>query len=442
MKNLLTTLLLLAGVSAFGQGTAIRSQNGFGTNTSFYGTVTNATINQMGSSVLGSLWTLLDTNGLNRIAIVSTNMTFRDTNNIQLRISPNGVEAVTVGFVGDGSGLTNLVFGEMWVLDSGVYFLDSSQDLIRLDSGGLSVSFIGTIVNSTDVFIYGNGANVLSSDFTTAIGEGAIIDTSPESIAIGQLTAITNATRAIVIGRAATTLSGHTILIGGASQIDANSDSSIAIGRGSSIGELSNDAIAIGHDANIGTNAYESIAIGSSAMVADNADGAVAIGRFAVAGNTNDFVLGDSSHRVSTPGTFAGNGGGLTNLVGATNFSSSVTYNFNGKTTFNAVSYNTNAWAGPTNPIVLTTNYQFFVASTDCEITGVSGQLADQNTWATLTVSNSTASPITVRSTATGFRPQGAATSSAMVIGAGKEGYLSYHSRGVLSTNFVTTSQQ
>ena len=236
MKNLLTTLLLLVGLSAFGQGTAIRSQNGFGTNTSFYGTTTNATINQMGSSVLGSLWTLLDTNGLNRIAIVSTNMTFRDTNNIQLRISPNGVEAVTAGFVGNGAGLTN--------------------------------------------------------------------------------------------------------------------------------------------------------------------------------------------------------------LVGATNFSSSVTYNFNGKTTFNAVSYNTNAWAGPTNPIVLTTNYQFFVASTDCEITGVSGQLADQNTWATLTISNSTASPITVRSTATGFRPQGSATSSAMVIGAGKEGYLSYHSRGVLSTNFVTTSQQ
>lgn len=159
--------------------------------------------------------------------------------------------------------------------------------------------------------------------------------------------------------------------------------------------------------------------------------------------DTNTVQLRISPVGVEAQGAgFVGNGAGLTNLTGATNFNSSVTYNFNGKTTFNAVSYNTNAWAGPTNPIVLTTNYQFFVASTDCAITGVSGQLADQNTWATLTVSNSTASPITVRSTATGFRPQGASTSTALVIGAGKEGYLSFHSRGVLSTNLVTSTQQ
>lgn len=156
-------------------------------------------------------------------------------------------------------------------------------------------------------------------------------------------------------------------------------------------------------------------------------------------------ITADRFIGVTTPGFVGyhtGNGAGLTNLIGATNFSSSVTYNFNGKTTFNAVSYNTNAWAGPTNPIVLTTNYQFFVASTDCDITGISGQLSDQNTWATLTVSNSTASPITVRSTATGFRLQGSASTAALVIGAGKEGYLSFHSRGTLSTNVVTTTQQ
>ncbi len=143
-----------------------------------------------------------------------------------------------------------------------------------------------------------------------------------------------------------------------------------------------------------------------------------------------------------TQGQYIGNGGGLTNLVGATNFSSSVTYNFNGKTTFNSVSYNTNAWGGPTNAITLTTNYQFFVASTDCNINGIAGRIADQNTWTTLTVSNSTAGDITVRSTASGLRPQGSSTLAALIIGAGKEGYLTYHCRGFLSTNFVTTAQQ
>lgn len=157
-------------------------------------------------------------------------------------------------------------------------------------------------------------------------------------------------------------------------------------------------------------------------------------------GNTQ--LLVSDSGVVNPTSTFIGNGAGLTNLIGATNFSSSVTYNFSGKTTFNSVSYNTNAWAGPTNTLVLTTNYQFFVASTDCNITNVGGQLATQNTWTTLTISNSTAADITVRSTAAGIRAQGSSTLAALIIGAGKEGYLTYHSRGVLSTNFVTTAQQ
>ncbi len=148
------------------------------------------------------------------------------------------------------------------------------------------------------------------------------------------------------------------------------------------------------------------------------------------------------SHAFTTgAGLFAGNGGGLTNLVGATNFTSTVTYNFNGKTTFNSVSYNTNAWAGPTNTLVLTTNYQDFVASTDCNITAVGGQLAGQNTWSTLTVSNSTAGNIIVRVTASGLRAQGGSTTNALTIGAGKEGVLSFLSRDFKSTNYVTTAQ-
>ncbi len=157
-----------------------------------------------------------------------------------------------------------------------------------------------------------------------------------------------------------------------------------------------------------------------------------------------DLVI--STNRITAPNivstNFIGNGAGLTNLIGATNFSSTVTYNFNGKTTFNSVSYNTNAWAGPTNSLTLTTNYQFFVASTDCNINGIAGRIADQNTWTTLTISNSTAGDITVRSTASGIRPQGSSTLAALVVGAGKEGYLTYHCRGFLSTNYVTTAQQ
>lgn len=141
-------------------------------------------------------------------------------------------------------------------------------------------------------------------------------------------------------------------------------------------------------------------------------------------------------------GTITGDGGGLTNLVSATNFPPSVTYQFNGKVTFNSVSYNTNLWAGPTNTLNLSSNYQDFIASGDCNITNVGGQLARQNTWATLTISNSTGGNITVRSTASGLRAQGSSTSAALVIGAGKEGVLSFLSRDFKSTNFVTTAQQ
>lgn len=141
-------------------------------------------------------------------------------------------------------------------------------------------------------------------------------------------------------------------------------------------------------------------------------------------------------------GPISGDGSGLTNLIGATNFSSSVTYNFNGKVTFNSVSYNTNLWSGPTNTLVLTTNYQDFITTTDCNITNVGGQLAGQNTWTTLTISNASAGDITVRSTAAGLRPQGSSTTAALVIGAGKEGILSYLSRDFKSTNYVTTAQQ
>lgn len=174
------------------------------------------------------------------------------------------------------------------------------------------------------------------------------------------------------------------------------------------------------------------------------------IGRIVLAGN--DFslvdVAGNTQLRVNATGIegvtgiFVGNGAGLTNLAGATNFNSSVTYNFNGKTTFNAVSYNTNKWEGPTNTLVLSTNYQDYITTTDVNITNVGGQLARQNTWATLTLSNAAASSITARVTAPGVRAQGASTSAALVIASGKEAIFTFLCRDFKSTNYCNTVEQ
>jgi hypothetical protein len=83
-----------------------------------------------------------------------------------------------------------------------------------------------------------------------------------------------------------------------------------------------------------------------------------------------------------------------------------------------------------------------YVSSTAVAITNIGGQISTLNTWSTLTISNSTASDITVRTYANGPRAQGSATTFSLVVGAGKEGILSFLSRGLLTTNFVTTTQQ
>ncbi len=141
---------------------------------------------------------------------------------------------------------------------------------------------------------------------------------------------------------------------------------------------------------------------------------------------------------IAAGGVFTGNGSGLTNLASTPG----VTYVFSGKTTFTSTSYPTNGWPGPSNTLNLLTNYVYYVASGDCAITNVGSQQASLNTWATLTVSNSTASAITVRTTAGAARAQGSTTTAALSIGAGKEGYLTFHCRDFLSTNFVTSAQQ
>jgi hypothetical protein len=147
--------------------------------------------------------------------------------------------------------------------------------------------------------------------------------------------------------------------------------------------------------------------------------------------------VGNLMALIATNG-FTGDGAGLTNLASTPG----VTYVFSGKTTFTSTSYPTNAWLGPSNTLDLLTNYVNYVAAGDVAITNTGSQDPRLNTWATLTVSNSTASAITVRTLAPGVRAQGSTTTAALSIGAGKEGYVTFHSRGFLSTNYVTSAQQ
>lgn len=111
MKNLLTTLLLLAGVSAFGQGTAIRSLNGIGTNVNLKSTTTlknaaeTATITLVPS--LNGASSRLTINGVP----VAADVIIEDS----VITADRFIGVTTPGFVGyhtgNGAGLTNLNLG-------------------------------------------------------------------------------------------------------------------------------------------------------------------------------------------------------------------------------------------------------------------------------------------------------------------------------------------
>lgn len=332
MKNLLTTLLLLVGVSAFGQGTAIRSQNGFGTNTSFYGITTNATINQMGSSVLGSLWTLLDTNGLNRIAIVSTNMTFRDTNNIQLRISPNGVEAVTVGFVGNGAGLTNLT-----IPDGALIWTQSVADVVSLiDEVGSPNQLtydIGTqVLNARQIKTIDTVA--AAGEITLGYNEGGIYITDGNANPVEFLT-IDNIDRITISGVIRVrSLTGDIEFGPGMWHIDPNS---LAFLPGAIGGTLDNVN-------DIGASSNRIATVYAASVISDN---------------------------------FTGNGAGLTNLnLGS--FTNQAPVTFNGRVTLvsnvflNVTSYSTNSAASETT-IDLSKNYRAFATNNNTAFSALEG---------------------------------------------------------------------
>lgn len=109
--------------SVFGQGTAIRSGNGLGTNTTIYNGLTlrpgsagitnvGAMLIYPGASVLGTVFNVIDTNGTGRLQLVGQNIFLNDTNgNAQLQANSIGVVTLTNianYFIGDGGGLTNI----------------------------------------------------------------------------------------------------------------------------------------------------------------------------------------------------------------------------------------------------------------------------------------------------------------------------------------------
>lgn len=108
--------------------------------------------------------------------------------------------------------------------------------------------------------------------------------------------------------------------------------------------------------------------------------------------------------------------------------------------------YPTNlAFAGHTNQFILANNYATLVASSDMAVTNVGGAVAGQYKWGTLRIRNSQSTNITVRTYSNAvavIRIQGPSSTNALVIGPGKDGFLSYHVDDVLSTNLVTTTQQ
>lgn len=163
MKKLLFGLVLsiaVVGSSAGqGQGTAVRALNGFGTNLTTFGTVTNK--NSAGTSIItltptvSGLISQLRINGVP----VGADVIIQDGEVYADRF----IGATIPGFVGDGSGLTNL--SQIWT---------NSNNYTRLFVPGESL----TIVNSTQLYGFGNlpfqDSTITDSQRLYAIGDGGL----------------------------------------------------------------------------------------------------------------------------------------------------------------------------------------------------------------------------------------------------------------------------
>lgn len=100
------------------------------------------------------------------------------------------------------------------------------------------------------------------------------------------------------------------------------------------------------------------------------------------------------------------------------------------------VLYPTFTFSGPTNSLLLNNTYQLCSASGNCAITNVTGTSSTASTWATLIVSNSTASVITLYVTIPSARKIGTMATNSLSIGAGKLGITSVLSYGQSFTQY------
>jgi hypothetical protein len=101
------------------------------------------------------------------------------------------------------------------------------------------------------------------------------------------------------------------------------------------------------------------------------------------------------------------------------------------------------AFPSATNTLTLNNGYWLYNASGDCSVTNVAGQTANKVMWATLAVSNASASAINFRMTGgLSIRPQGLQTTNNVVLASGKMAVFSAISFGTLNTNYCNTSQQ
>lgn len=150
--------------------------------------------------------------------------------------------------------------------------------------------------------------------------------------------------------------------------------------------------------------------------------------QFASAGGTVRWGTDDNSIFINSSGNmFAPDG----TLTGTTNGLQTT-----------GIRYPDLAWDGATNTFVVTNNFATYVATTDCAVTNVAGGIDGESRWGTLIISNSTASTIFVWTYAPNTRIQGTLTTTQLPVLAGKESYLSFHVRGQLSTNLVTSWEQ
>jgi len=89
------------------------------------------------------------------------------------------------------------------------------------------------------------------------------------------------------------------------------------------------------------------------------------------------------------------------------------------------MTYASLTWAGPTNTLALANSYSLYTATTNFNITNVSGGVSGQANWQVLTVSNSTAGYITGYVSVASARAIGSASTNALGLAAGKLGVFS-----------------